>query len=212
VLLKHFQQRAVETEDKALLQAEIVRTYADSLRLDEAMAALRTLKRTHPEEVWQTWVQQAEYELTHLMPGMEAPLFNALTVDGTPFSLEKQRGKIVVLEFWSPRLPNYEKQLPQIQQLLEQVSGKPVVWVSIALEPDVSLYQAFAEGRSLPGIQIVEESGPNGALAKLYGIQNLPYYFLLDVEGRIVGKYGAQQLVALSRDLSRLLAAENTSK
>ncbi len=210
-VLRQFQERVPRHDQRAALQAALVQTYADSLHIDEALAALRELRRSFPEPRWQAWATQAEYELKHLMPGQPAPSFTALTTSGETFDLQKMRGKYVVVEFWSPRDLGYARQLPAIHALLEKW-GDRVVWVSVALEKEKDVYEAFAEGRELPGIQILEESGAESSLVKLYGIRTLPYRYLIGPDGTILGKYTGQQLFLLEQVLEQHLASSESKE
>lgn len=187
--VKSYIDASVTTEDRAALQAELVRTHLDSLAQEQAVKAAQVLKQEYPDSPWATWADRAEYEANNLMPGMAAPNFTALTAAERSFDLKKLKGQVVVLEFWAPQSARYRRQLPQANQLYQQIKQQGGEWVAVNMEADPELYEVFKDGRTLPGIQINNGSGAEGGLAKLYNLSTLPTRFLIDREGNLVGKY-----------------------
>jgi peroxiredoxin len=206
-LLRRFQQRAAATNQKAALQAEIVRAHIDSLERDDALAAARVLAQEYPDTPWSDWANRAEYEVNNLLPGMTAPVFEATTWDEGSLALTALRGQPVILEFYRPSNELYRGQLPTRNALYEATRPANIHMVSVSLQPDTLLNEAFFEGRELPGTHVVATEELARDVIEKYNIGALPTRILIDAQGRIVDKYVGSALARLQEDAQQLVDA-----
>jgi len=206
-LLRRFQQRAASTNQKAALQAEIVRAHADSLAREDALAAARTLAQDYPDTPWSEWAARAEYEVNNLLPGMTAPVFEATTWDGASLALTDLRGQPVVVEFYQPSNELYRGQLATRKALYEAARAVDLRMISVSLQPDTLLNEAFFEGRDLPGTHVVATEELGRELVKKYNIGSLPTRLLIDADGRIVDKYVGSAFARLQEDAQQIIDA-----
>lgn len=204
-LLRQFQQRAASGNQKAALHAEIVRAHMDSLDREQALAAARTLVQEYPDTPWSDWAERAEYEVNNLLPGMTAPVFEATTWDGAPLALTDLRGQPVVLEFYQPSNELYRGQLSSRNALYKAARPAGLRMVSVSLQPDTLLNEAFFEGRDLPGTHVVATEQLARELIKKYNMGALPTRLFIDAEGRIVDKYVGSAFARLQEDAQRLI-------
>jgi peroxiredoxin len=205
-LLRTFGAAAPDDATRAALQAEVVRTHLDSLAAEEALAAARTLRTRYPDTGWGEWARRAAYEVEHLLPGREAPAFAVVTVEGDTLALADLRGRPVVLEFYRPGDRAFERQLSTRRALYDATRPLDLALVSVSLEPDTLLNEAFFEGRDLPGTHVIAPGGLDDDLVRTYNLGAVPTRFLLDRDGRIVGKYPGAAYAALQRDVEPMLA------
>ena len=205
--LRQFQQQAGSANQKAALQAEIVRAHIDSLEQDEALAAARTLAQEYPDTPWSAWAERAEYEVANLLPGMTAPVFEATTWDGESLALTDLRGQPVVLEFYQPSNELYRGQLPRRNALYEAARPADLRIISVSLQPDTLLNEAFFEGREIPGTHVVATEELARELIQKYNIGSLPTRLYIDANGRIVDKYVGSAFARLQEDVQRRLDA-----
>ncbi len=205
-LLRTFRAAAPNDAARAALQAEVVRAHLDSLDAEAALAAARTLRTRYPDTGWGAWARRAEYEVKHLLPGRPAPAFEVVTVAGDTLALADLRGRPVVLEFYRPGDRAFERQLPARRALYEATRPLDLALVSVSLEPDTLLSEAFFEGRDLPGTHVIAPGGLDDDLVQTCNLGTVPTRFLLDRDGRIVGKYPGAAYTALERDVTPMLA------
>jgi len=192
-----------DPELKASLQREVVQAYIDSRNAAEALAAIDSLNDTENGDDWTEWAERARYEVENLFPGKPAPAFTLATRSGEQVDLGSLIGRPVVVEFWSPRDREYAQRLTTISSLLAN-DGTGVQWVSVGLETDEDLYDAFFEGRDVPGIQIHDENEKMDALVVQYNVETVPTRYLIDSQGHIVEKYVGSSLTRLVEDLQGL--------
>lgn len=191
---------------QAPLYAEIIMARLDSLQADKALAAIQDMRTRYSNtDRWKTWLDNVEYEVKHLLPGLEAPHFNFKTITGQPLTKETLKGKIVVLEFWSPRDAVYPEQLNDITTLNQAYKNKNFAWISVAMEPDMTVYEAFKQNRELPALQVVERNGTKSEAAKAYNVNYVPVRFIIDADGKLVGKFLGNAVGSLAETLARLV-------
>lgn len=105
------------------------------------------------------------------------------TLEGKPWRLEDQRGKVVLLDFWATWCPYCIKAMPDMKHLHEQFKDRPgFLMVSVSEDDDAETVQNFLKNTPLPWIQLLDPHG--GGLAPFFGISGLPTTVLLDKEGK----------------------------
>ncbi len=206
-LMRTFQSKAIRGAQQAALQAEIVRAHIDSLEQDQALDAARRLQQAFPNTEWANWAERTAYEVQNLMPGMPAPEFTVTTWTGAELDLTELRGRPVILEFYRPSTQLYEKQIAARNAVYEQTREDNLALVSISLQPDTLLNEAFFDGRELPGTHVVAPPAVAQGFVGTYNLGSLPTRFLINAEGQIVGKYVGSAFVALREELAALLDA-----
>lgn len=205
-LVRELQAKATDDATKAGIASEVVVAYADSLRRDDALAAARALKADYDDTPWAAWADRAIYEIEHLMPGLPAPAFALTARDGRPVSLAGLRGRLVVLEFYRPEDPDFQRQLALRNALAAAVGEDTLQFVSVSLLPDTLLNDAFAEGRAFPGLHVIAPQGVESDVARAYNVSVLPTRVLIDRDGSIVRKYVGGTLARLQEDLVAILS------
>ncbi|MBL7978703.1 MAG: TlpA family protein disulfide reductase [Bacteroidetes Order II. Incertae sedis bacterium] len=192
-----------DLQKKAPLFAELIVARIDSLQTKEALAAIAEMERTYPDGRWNTFLQNATYEVKNLLPGLRAPAFSLKANNGQTYTLDGLKGKYVVLEFWSPRDSVYPKQLPEVMALHQSFSTKNLVWLSVALDPEKSVVDTFAQNRALPDLQVLELEGTKAPIAKAYNVNYVPLRFLIGPDGNLIGKYVSNALGLLTDALQK---------
>jgi len=187
------------------IQAELVLAYMDSLQDEAARAALAEVARMAPDSAWQAWVSRVRYELDHLRPGMEAPFFVVTTREGRTLTLDGLRGSYVVLEFFWPEDPVYLNELPYRNALATAYRQLPLNVLSLSLEPDTLVNEAFYERFVQAGQAAILLRGWEDPLVERYSITILPTRWLIGPDGRLLGRFeGPGALVSLQQALARL--------
>jgi thiol-disulfide isomerase/thioredoxin len=115
-----------------------------------------------------------------------APEFQLATLDGKPLSLESERGKVVLLNFWATWCGPCRAEIPDLIALQERYAGKLQIIGLMVDEDDAGVVK-----------QVVARTGINYPVAmtspeiriKYGGIAALPTSFVLDTQGRVVQKH-----------------------
>ena len=114
------------------------------------------------------------------MTGSPAPIFSLPDLQGAPYHLESDLGKITVVNFWSAECPWAERADRAILPYLESW-GPAVSWVSVAANANepLDLLRAAARERRLPTVL----RDPELAVVDLYGGLTTPHVFVIDPAG-----------------------------
>ena len=192
-VLNSFAQRALEDEHRAELLSEMVLAHLENEETDLALAAAEQLETEFEESQWADWAGRAAYEIRYLLPGMQAPSLIARDTAGVEVNLGDYAGRYVVIEFYRPEDSIYQRELEGRNQLIADYGHDRIEIISISLQPDTLVNEAFFEEREVPGVHIYGTSN----LARTYNVNVLPTRYLIDPEGRVVDKYVGGAMAAL---------------
>lgn len=189
-LMNALREGMTNEDNLVILQSELVLALRDAGKSEEALEAARMLKMEYATDTtWIEWADKAIYDLEILGPGMPAPGFNAIDVDGVAVNLDVFKGKHVVLEFYAPG-SRFEEDLFFRNQAYRASGDTPAFEIlSFSLQPDSLLNSAFFDGRDIPGRHVFLPDGGDAAILDVYNVIVLPTRFLIDPESNIVGKY-----------------------
>jgi peroxiredoxin len=138
------------------------------------------------------------------VPGVTGGEVNAPDLDGKQLRLSDYRGKVVLLVFWVNDKDNAEDQAA-IKRLQARFAGQPFAVVGVNGDPSKALARKAAErgGYQYPSWY----DGPNGPIARRFGVADYPEFVLLDTDGQIAARYDdvLDELDAIQRDIGDLI-------
>ena len=114
--------------------------------------------------------------------GTAAIDFNCQDLKGQTWSLDKVRGKVVLLRFWADWCPYCRYEMPVIDKYYRKLNkeGFLVLAVNVKQSPEVAL--AFTAQLD---ITFPIPLDPEGELARRYGVYAIPTNFFIDRQGVI---------------------------
>ena len=170
---------------KAMLYREIIK---DSGKADALMAQLQ--KDFPDTKVAKGMVAQEEARKLSekLAVGTKFPDFEVKDVSGNPLSIAKYKGKVVLVDFWATWCGPCVGELPNVLKAYEKHHGSGFEIIGISLDQDEKKLTAFTAEKKMTWQQFFDGKGWKNALAAKYGIQSIPATYLLDGEGKIIGK------------------------
>jgi thiol-disulfide isomerase/thioredoxin len=104
---------------------------------------------------------------------------------GRPISLSEFRGKIVFINFWTTWCLACVIEMPSMEKLHQKFKDKDFVMVAINLQESASRVKQFYKEYKLTFTTLLDTTGDVGAGL---GIRSIPTTFILDKNGRIIGK------------------------
>jgi cytochrome c biogenesis protein CcmG/thiol:disulfide interchange protein DsbE len=119
--------------------------------------------------------------------GHPAPPFTLTTFDGKPVSLESQRGKVVVLNFWASWCyPACYEEAPTLEAGWRQFQTKDVVVLGVAIQDKEPASRDFIQRF---GLTFLNAPDPAGKVSIDYGVYGVPETFVIDRKGVIRRKH-----------------------
>ena len=134
-----------------------------------------------------------------------AAKFTLTSYAGDPMSLEAQRGKVVVLNFWASWCyPACYEEAPVLERGWRAYRDRGVVVLGVDIQDKVDAGQKFIDTFTLTFPNALD---PNGRVSVDYGVYGVPETFFIDAKGNIRAKHvGAVTEEVFRREVERLLA------
>jgi thiol-disulfide isomerase/thioredoxin len=104
---------------------------------------------------------------------------------GRPVSLSEFRGKIVFINFWTTWCLACVIEMPSMEKLHQRFKDKDFVMVAINLQESAERVKQFYKEHQLTFTTLLDITGDVGAALSINAI---PTTFILDKNGRIIGK------------------------
>ncbi len=149
--------------------------------------------------------EEAEKVQAALVEGAKFPDFAEKDVAGKPISVSNYKGKVVLVDFWATWCPPCRAELPNVLKTYENYHSKGFEIVGISLDQSEEKLTSFTKDKNMTWQQFFDGKGWGNKLAAKYGVQSIPATFLLDREGKIIGKglRGEDLEAAVSKALAK---------
>lgn len=140
--------------------------------------------------------------------GSPAPDFELPMTGGQTFRLSDQRGKWVVINFWTTWCPPCRAEMPVLQALHTSPSEAAralgeVIVIAVNRDESAAVVRAFLDELSL-NLPVALDAG--GRISNRYGVVSLPITYFIDPEGivrqRHIGEITAELLDQTFRKLA----------
>ncbi len=136
----------------------------------------------------------------------KAPNVGYTLLDGSKSTIDQQRGKVVLVNFWATDCETCVKEMPDIVATHEKYKARGYETLAVAMSYNPPAYVInYAETRKLPFGVAIDNTGE---IARSFGqVQLTPTSVLIDKHGQIVKRYvGEPDFVALHRLVEKLLS------
>jgi peroxiredoxin len=154
-------------------------------------ALMEQLKRDFPDsEPVKMLKQQAEAEKVRaaLVEGARFPDFEVKDLSDKPLSIANYKGKVVLLDFWATWCGPCVRELPNVIKSYEAHHKDGFEIIGISLDQDRAKLESFIKDKNMTWPQYFDGQGWKNALAGKYGVNSIPATYLLDGQGKIIGK------------------------
>jgi thiol-disulfide isomerase/thioredoxin len=120
--------------------------------------------------------------------GSIPPNIIGLNPEGEQVSLEDQRGKIVLLDFWASWCRPCRAENPNVVAAYKKYNEKGFEIFSVSLDEKRNAWVQAIKQDQMTWEHVSDLGGWQSGPAVLYNITSIPATFLLDAEGRIIAK------------------------
>ena len=116
--------------------------------------------------------------------GKPAPPLAGTDLDDKPLALGDDRGKVIVVQFWSTSCGACLKMVPRERELVARLSGKPFAFVGVNGDDDRSVARATRDRSAVTWPSLWLRDGLD-SVAGRWGIHTMPTTYLIDSRGII---------------------------
>jgi thiol-disulfide isomerase/thioredoxin len=135
--------------------------------------------------------------------GKPAADIGSLRLDGSPFRLSEEKGKVVLLFFWASWCPYSRNALPRIQDIYRRYADRDdFEIVGVSLDRDRTVLNDFAVAHDIRWVNLYENgSAWNSAYAHAYEVKTIPSRWVIDrdliISGADLGPAETEDLLSV---------------
>jgi thiol-disulfide isomerase/thioredoxin len=113
-----------------------------------------------------------------------APDFSIVTMDERTLTLADLKGRVVLLDFWATWCPPCVAATSGLVRLHKKYKDEPFTIVGVSLDNDAGAWRSYVEDNKMEWPQYHDR---RRTLTRLFGIEPVPTYVLLDHDGIVRG-------------------------
>jgi len=147
------------------------------------------LSKAHPKSEFTKGFHERVSELSKLAVGSPAPEINLNNPQDAPIPLSSLKGKVVLIDFWASWCRPCRAENPNVVRIYDKYNTKGFEVYSVSLDKSK---EAWVEAISKDGLKWKSHVSDLGywssSVVKQYNISGIPMTYLIDKDGKIIGK------------------------
>lgn len=159
------------------------------------------------QEIYGSWTPEVQVSakniadfiaaMENVQPGKQAIEIAGLDQNDAEVKLSDLKGKVVLLDFWATWCRPCRASLPHVKEVYEKYNDKGLEVLCVSLDRDESAWKDFIanSGQGMEKYHHVYERGCgwDSKDAANYAVKSIPAKFLIDLDGKIIGKYDSEE-------------------
>lgn len=138
--------------------------------------------------------------LNAVKPGNMVVDFTLKNLAGEDFTLSSLKGKYVILDFWASWCGPCRASMPGVKELYAKYKDKGLEVVGVSCDRKPEDWRKASDEEQLPWINLIDTQDANRVATK-YAVHYIPTMYLIDKEGKMIGKMKHHELDAKLKEL-----------
>ncbi|MFO0556404.1 MAG: TlpA disulfide reductase family protein [Polyangiales bacterium] len=134
--------------------------------------------------------------------GQPAPVLDGRTLQGTPFSLQAQRGRVVVVDFWASYCEPCRRTFPALSDLARRRASEGLTVVGVSVDDEASNAQRAVQ-QLRPSFAIVHDA--DRRIVERWQPPAMPSTFVIGRDGRVLAIVSGENIAQLSARIDAAL-------
>ena len=126
--------------------------------------------------------------------------FTLKNLAGEDFTLSSLKGKYVILDFWASWCGPCRASIPGVKELYAKYKDKGLEVVGVSCDRKPEDWKKASEEEQFPWINLIDTQDANRVATK-YAVHYIPTMYLIDKEGKMIGKMKHHELDAKLKEL-----------
>jgi thiol-disulfide isomerase/thioredoxin len=184
----HLLYRSAPQKTAEFAAGRIIATESKGWAIEELESRIVEYKKQFPKSANNVILDKLVYDIKKFDPGQPAIDFAFKTLEGKDTKLSDLKGKVVYLDFWASWCGPCRGEMPHAKKIKEQFKDRnDVVFLYVSIDDKEEAWKKGITAMDISGIH-TRTPGWSGEIAKLYQVQSVPAYFLIDKKGNFVTK------------------------
>jgi peroxiredoxin len=177
----------------ACLRSDIIRAgfYGEQYR--EMLPAYQDFFKTNPLHEYEPKISELYDKLSRVATGTSAPPFVGRSETGELVALNQFRGQVVYLNFWASWCAACLKKMEFFNEFAPELNQQGIQIVNVSIDEDPDKWRNALLSHPSKGFHVLASSGADANIARLFGVEAVPQYFIIDANGVFAGKASSAQ-------------------
>lgn len=178
--------RVTSEKNKSIILAEIAQQVIKDMGSSDMRPYISRLEKCCKDPKLIASFRKAAARYEHLYPGKPAPDADFYDAQGNVSSISSYKGKVVYIDTWATWCGPCKREIPHLHELEESMKAENVVFLSVSTDKDINAWKNFLQTQQMTGNQLHQSDDPETSMSKMYNVDSIPRFILVDEEGKIV--------------------------
>lgn len=189
----------------AYLRSEIIYQAFNTDRYREILPAYLDFFQTNKFPQFEPKVTDLYAKVARNAPGAPAPPFSGAGADGSPVSLSLLKGKVVYLNFWASWCGACIGKMDYFDLYAAELAQNGVEIVNVSIDSDSERWLQAIREHAFQGRHLRSPTAAGPDIAKAYGVEAIPQYFIIARDGTFADKPMQHQAADIRTHLMNLV-------